>query len=129
MLREKYLMEAEEAELLSSFLMPMMHYYPQSRATAAEMVNHPWLRGVTVLGEEEIADRQRSSEGLANLAGGTGSGTASGTATARTSTSTQGGQTGPAPAPADGAQNGDSALEEVAKLGPAVHGMVGMGRI
>ena len=53
-LKEKYLMEHEDAELLSSFLVPMMHYYPDSRATAAELVNHPWLKDVVVQGEVEM---------------------------------------------------------------------------
>jgi serine/threonine-protein kinase SRPK3 len=44
-LKEKYLMEHEDAELLTSFLMPMMHYYPDTRASAAELVKHPWLDG------------------------------------------------------------------------------------
>jgi len=58
-LKEKYLMEHDDAELLTSFLQPMMHYYPDSRATAAELVKHPWLEGVVVQGEEELAERTR----------------------------------------------------------------------
>jgi len=53
-LKEKYLMDHEDAEMLSSFLMPMMHYYPDTRATAAELVKHPWLDGVVVQGEVEM---------------------------------------------------------------------------
>lgn len=47
-------MDHEDAEMLSSFLMPMMHYYPDTRATAAELVKHPWLDGVVVQGEVEM---------------------------------------------------------------------------
>lgn len=62
-LKEKYLMDPEEAELLSSFLMPMLHYYPDSRATAAELVKHPWLDGVVVQGDLEMAQRLHEQKG------------------------------------------------------------------
>jgi serine/threonine-protein kinase SRPK3 len=101
-LKEKYLMEPAEAELLSSFLMPMLHYYPDSRATAAEMVKHPWLQGVVVQGELEMAGREAAA-GATTAGAGPGAGAGAG-----------------------GAQG---ALEEVLRLGPAVNGMVGMGRI
>ncbi len=51
-------MEHEDAEQLSSFLVPMMHYYPDSRATAAELVKHPWLDGVVVQGEVEMHQKE-----------------------------------------------------------------------
>lgn len=73
-LKEKYLMEPPDAELLSSFLMPMLHYYPDSRATAAEMVKHPWLDGVVVQGELEMAARG----GDASASGGPGAATEAG---------------------------------------------------
>ncbi|NXD32219.1 SRPK kinase, partial [Spelaeornis formosus] len=44
-LKEKYLMEHDDAELLTSFLVPMMNYYPDQRATAADLIKHPWLDG------------------------------------------------------------------------------------
>ena len=149
-------MEAEEAELLSSFLMPMMHFYPEARASAAEMVNHPWLKGVVVLGEEEMAQqasmREIEVERLRALRSQSqsqnSSAAASSSNTARNSTSSQGQPAGP-PAQAqaqgenehtesngsNGGANSSSsssakkALEEVMKLGPSVKGMVGMGRI
>ncbi len=34
---------ADEAEALANFLMPMLKIYPEERATAKEMLNHPWL--------------------------------------------------------------------------------------
>lgn len=61
-LKEKYLMEPDEAELLASFLIPMLHYYPDSRATAAELVHHPWLDNVVVQGEIEIAEKLHNKE-------------------------------------------------------------------
>jgi serine/threonine-protein kinase SRPK3 len=121
-LKEKYLMEAEEAELLTSFLLPMLHYYPDSRATAAELLKHPWLEGVVVQGDLEIAkqNHEREVERLVALQSGTPAGAA-----------------GAAPAN-NGANNGTdkgkskdstSALEEILKLGKPVAGMVGMGRV
>ncbi|KAL1407347.1 hypothetical protein Q8F55_006769 [Vanrija albida] len=99
-LKEKYLMEAEEAELLTSFLLPMLHYYPDSRATAAELVKHPWLEGVVVQGDLEIAQQlhEREVERLRNQ-------------------ENNGSARPPVP------------LEEIINLGPPVAGMVGMGRI
>jgi len=105
-LREKYLMEQDDAEMLSSFLLPMLHYYPDSRATAAELVKHPWLGGVLVHGEMEMAARER--ERLRSEA-------------ERVRAAQQGQPVSP--------EDRRAALEEVLQLGPAVTGMVGMGRI
>lgn len=107
-LKEKYLMDAEEAELLSSFLLPMLHYYPDSRATAAELVKHPWLDGVIVEGDLQIAKRNHEMEverlrALDSAASEAGDSEASGSARA--------------------------ALEEALRLGPTVAGLSGMGRI
>jgi len=35
----------EQAQGLSSFLLPMLEYAPDKRATAADMLRHPWLQG------------------------------------------------------------------------------------
>lgn len=42
---EKYNMPAQEAQGLSDFLMPMLRFAPAARATAADMLTHPWLVG------------------------------------------------------------------------------------
>ncbi|KAG2502244.1 hypothetical protein HYH03_000730 [Edaphochlamys debaryana] len=42
---EKYKLSEEEAAGLTSFMLPMLRFVPEDRATAAEMLNHPWLRG------------------------------------------------------------------------------------
>lgn len=42
-LLEKYRMKEEEASMLTSFLLPMLVYEPEKRATAEEMLDHPWL--------------------------------------------------------------------------------------
>ena len=43
-LLEKYKFRCEEAEALTDFLLPMLHWDPNSRATAAQMLKHPWLQ-------------------------------------------------------------------------------------
>lgn len=40
---EKYRMKEHEADALSSFLMPMLGYYPEKRISAQELLKHPWL--------------------------------------------------------------------------------------
>jgi len=42
-LMEKYKIKEEEAIMLADFLLPMLRYYPNRRATAQEMLSHPWL--------------------------------------------------------------------------------------
>ena len=33
-----------QAQALTDFMLPMLEYIPSRRATAAEMLRHPWLR-------------------------------------------------------------------------------------
>ena len=40
---EKYRFIESEAESLADFLLPMLEWYPEKRATAKEMLEHPWL--------------------------------------------------------------------------------------
>jgi hypothetical protein len=40
---EKYRMKETEAMGLTEFLMPMLNYYPERRATAQSMLSNPWL--------------------------------------------------------------------------------------
>ena len=42
-LTTKYNFKEKEAKALSDFLMPMLKYYPYKRATARELLRHPWL--------------------------------------------------------------------------------------
>ncbi|KAK4057106.1 hypothetical protein OIO90_002006 [Microbotryomycetes sp. JL221] len=53
-LQDKYLIPEDEAKLLESFLVPMLALNPDKRASAAEMLQHDWLRGVVVQGEIEV---------------------------------------------------------------------------
>ena len=43
-LNEKYRFREEESKLLADFLLCMLTWYPDKRATAQEMLDHPWLK-------------------------------------------------------------------------------------
>ena len=43
MLIEKYEWPLEQATQFSAFLLPMMEYIPEKRASAADCLRHPWL--------------------------------------------------------------------------------------
>jgi serine/threonine protein kinase len=40
---EKYRIKEHEADALADFIMPMLEYYPEKRASAQDLLNHPWL--------------------------------------------------------------------------------------
>ena len=40
---EKYRIKEDEAVALADFLIPMLSWYPEERATAQKMLDHPWL--------------------------------------------------------------------------------------
>ena len=42
-LTKKYFFIEDEAKALNDFLLPMLEYYPSKRATAKQMLGHPWL--------------------------------------------------------------------------------------
>jgi serine/threonine protein kinase len=44
LLIEKYRLKQQEAEMFADFLMQMLKWYPSERATAQEMLEHPWLK-------------------------------------------------------------------------------------
>jgi serine/threonine-protein kinase SRPK3 len=58
-LREKYLYDPAEAELVAGFLGPMLRTEPERRASAREMLEHPILDGIEVRGEVEVRERAR----------------------------------------------------------------------
>ncbi|KAK9852127.1 hypothetical protein WJX84_008536 [Apatococcus fuscideae] len=60
-LTEKYNMPEAEAVALSSFLLPMLEYVPEQRATAAQMQQHPWLTGKLPSLSSQAGDRHRSA--------------------------------------------------------------------
>ncbi|KAG9122452.1 serine/threonine protein kinase, CMGC group [Ceratobasidium sp. 392] len=83
-LHDKYLLPRADAELIGSFLTPMMRLNPEKRARAADMVNHAWLDGIVVQGEidlilaAEAAERkERGRSGSRVLGRGTPSGSKS----------------------------------------------------
>ncbi|KAN0015489.1 hypothetical protein ACTFIU_008222 [Dictyostelium citrinum] len=45
-LTEKYKFSTQEAKDFEAFLLPMLHYLPEKRATAKDCLNHPWLKDV-----------------------------------------------------------------------------------
>ncbi len=40
----KYYFKEKEAQALTDFIMPMLEYFPEKRATARQMLKHPWLK-------------------------------------------------------------------------------------
>ena len=44
LLMKKYYIKENEANALTDFLMPMLEYYPEKRASAQKMLEHPWLK-------------------------------------------------------------------------------------
>jgi serine/threonine-protein kinase SRPK3 len=61
-LHEKYLLPKEEADLIASFLNPMLRLHPDKRATAGEMKDHAWLSGTIVQGEIDVIRRAEEEE-------------------------------------------------------------------
>jgi serine/threonine protein kinase len=56
-----------QARSMADFLLPMLHFDPDKRSTAAEALKHPWLQGppseeeAADAGEERRQQRRRSS--------------------------------------------------------------------
>lgn len=67
-LKEKYGMTKDEADLFASFLQPMLHLLGDKRAQARDMVDHPWLGGIVVQGELDQMERRRSESGESSSA-------------------------------------------------------------
>jgi serine/threonine-protein kinase SRPK3 len=44
LLIEKYKLKVKEAEMLADFLLTMLKWYPRDRASARDMLEHPWLK-------------------------------------------------------------------------------------
>ncbi|KAL7416926.1 kinase-like domain-containing protein [Mrakia frigida] len=76
-LKEKYGMTVEEADLFSSFLSPMLNLYGDKRAQARDMIDHPWLGGVVVQGEIEVAEQRANSASTSAASSVVGSASAS----------------------------------------------------
>jgi serine/threonine-protein kinase SRPK3 len=98
-LHDKYLFPTSEADILASFLTPMLRLNPDKRAKASELMHHNWLDGVVVQGEidvirraeeEEERQRKRLLSGSAQGDGGEGSGAGAGGAETEGSSAAQG---------------------------------------
>ncbi|KAG2439651.1 hypothetical protein HXX76_005001 [Chlamydomonas incerta] len=74
---EKYKLSEEEAAGLASFMYPMLRFVPEERATAAEMLNHPWLRGERSPPQADTDARPDKRSGSAASGGSPGSRSAS----------------------------------------------------
>ena len=61
-LHDKYLLPREEADMIASFLTPMLRLNPEKRAKASELIHHAWLDGVVVQGEIDIIRRAEDEE-------------------------------------------------------------------
>ncbi|KZT66689.1 kinase-like protein [Daedalea quercina L-15889] len=74
-LHDKYLLPKEEADLIASFLTPMLRLHPDRRAPASELVHHKWLEGIVVQGEIDVMRRheeerrRKQAEGSSRSAG------------------------------------------------------------
>mmetsp|Transcript_39270 Transcript_39270/g.54553 ORF Transcript_39270/g.54553 Transcript_39270/m.54553 type:complete len:716 (-) Transcript_39270:7-2154(-) len=63
-LMEKYDFDKSDAVELAAFLTPMLDYHPDRRATAGQMLQHPWLQGVLPDSDEANLKRDRSPSAL-----------------------------------------------------------------
>lgn len=61
-LHDKYLLPKDEADLIASFLTPMLRLVPEKRAKASELVHHAWLEGVVVQGELDVIRRAEEED-------------------------------------------------------------------
>eukprot|EP00494_Astrolonche_serrata_P028426 UN28692 len=58
-LLKKYGLENDEAELFSSFLLPMLEFEPDDRASAHDCLKHPWLV-ITQRDKEETCKKEHN---------------------------------------------------------------------
>lgn len=61
-LHDKYLLPKEEADMIASFLNPMLRLIPEKRAKASELIHHAWLDTVVVQGEIDIIRRAEEED-------------------------------------------------------------------
>ncbi|KAJ3212725.1 serine/threonine protein kinase, CMGC group [Dinochytrium kinnereticum] len=51
-LHEKYHFSREDADMIAEFILPMIEIPPEKRATAAEMLDNPWIRDLIIDDDE-----------------------------------------------------------------------------
>lgn len=61
-LHDKYLLPKEEADMIASFLNPMLRLVPEKRAKASELIHHQWLDGLVVQGEIDVIRRAEEED-------------------------------------------------------------------
>ncbi|KAI0689308.1 kinase-like domain-containing protein, partial [Cytidiella melzeri] len=61
-LHDKYLLPKEEADMIASFLNPMLRLIPEKRAKASELVHHAWCEGIVVQGEIDVIRRAEEED-------------------------------------------------------------------
>ncbi|EKM56195.1 uncharacterized protein PHACADRAFT_257281 [Phanerochaete carnosa HHB-10118-sp] len=61
-LHDKYLLPKEEADMIASFLNPMLRLIPEKRAKASELTHHAWLDGTVVQGEIDVIRRAEDED-------------------------------------------------------------------
>ena len=61
-LHDKYLLPKEEADMIGSFLTPMLRLIPEKRAKASELIHHAWLEGIVVQGEIDVIRRAEDAD-------------------------------------------------------------------
>lgn len=61
-LHDKYLLPKEEADMIASFLNPMLRLIPEKRAKASELIHHAWLDGIVVQGEIDVIRRAEEED-------------------------------------------------------------------
>lgn len=66
-LQEKYKLPKEEAASFASFLLPMLVFEPEKRASAAECLDHPWLQAQTPDGLADLMDETIRAVGSLDL--------------------------------------------------------------
>lgn len=82
-LHDKYLLPKEEADMIASFLTPMLRLHPDKRAKASELIHHAWLDGIVVQGEIDVIRRAEEEERRRKVgAGGAGAVAAGGSSAA-----------------------------------------------
>ena len=84
-LEEKYKFPRREAAAFADFLLPMLRFVPEERATAAEMLRHPWLAA------EEGGDGDGDGDGGKDGDGGDGARAAAAAGGARRGSGSRGG--------------------------------------
>lgn len=61
-MHDKYLLPKEEADMIGSFLNPMLRLIPEKRAKASELNHHAWLDGMVVQGEIDVIRRAEEED-------------------------------------------------------------------